>query len=150
MTAAPKPEPKTNRRQSGSLKRSDVFRLLDWLRANQQRIESSDMTRDQIVAAANSELLFTTTWNVIRSTLKDAGIKLNVKYLAHRKPNTQGWRARNEKINNLLGQLSVMMVQCAKMCDCDVFPLVKIESQKYIIQQERELNDSLEDPYADC
>lgn len=150
MTAAPKPEPKTNRRQSGSLKRSDVFRLLDWLRANQKRIESANMTRDEIVAIANGELIFTTTWAVIRSTLKDAGIELKVKHLARKTPDTQGWRARNEKINNLLGQLSVMMIQCANMCDCDVFPLVEIESQKYIIQQERELNDSFEEPYADC
>ena len=112
-----------------------VIDLVDWLRANHNRINQMELSREKVAELASKELGFDYSWQTIKKTCQSAGVKLEL-----RLP-TYGRRMAGGHIDETLGQMAVMLDEIAPFCDMEVMPLVRLAAEQYL-EQKRNDNEA--------
>lgn len=108
----------------------NVIDLVDWLRANHNRINAANMTRDAVSELASKELGFEYSWTTIGRTAKQAGVTLQL-----RLPQYGRSMKGNGRIDETLGQMAVMLHGIATLVDAQTLPLVQLASDQYLEQK---------------
>jgi len=113
-----------------------VIDLVDWLRANHNRINAADMNREQVAQLASKEIGFDFSWGTIRKTAASAGVTLKLRLPQY------GSRMTKGRIDETLGQMCCMLDEIAPFCDVKCMPLVQLAADQYLEQKANEQDEA--------